>query len=128
MVRKRIPHTRGSDLTVTDMFCGAGGSSIGAVASGARLRMGPEPMGSGDRDARDQFPRCGPRLHGRQRDQPAAVPANGRPARIARVHKSSLAKGAKRKGLSQFDAFVPVTDDPRRRAQSRDDVGRAALR
>lgn len=27
------------DLTVTDLFCGAGGSSIGAEAMGARLRM-----------------------------------------------------------------------------------------
>ncbi len=28
------------DVTVTDLFCGAGGSSIGAEAAGARLRMG----------------------------------------------------------------------------------------
>jgi len=27
------------DITVTDLFCGAGGSSIGAEAAGARLRM-----------------------------------------------------------------------------------------
>lgn len=29
----------GYDLTVTDLFCGAGGSSIGAEAAGARLRI-----------------------------------------------------------------------------------------
>ena len=28
-----------SDLTVTDQFCGAGGSSIGAAAHGFRLRL-----------------------------------------------------------------------------------------
>jgi predicted RNA methylase len=27
------------DITVTDLFCGAGGSSIGAEAAGARLVM-----------------------------------------------------------------------------------------
>src|ERR1043165_8890542 len=28
-----------SDITVTDQFCGAGGSSIGAAAEGLRIRM-----------------------------------------------------------------------------------------
>jgi hypothetical protein len=28
-----------SDLTITDQFCGAGGSSIGAAAHGFRLRL-----------------------------------------------------------------------------------------
>lgn len=27
------------DLTVTDMFCGAGGSTTGAVAAGADVRL-----------------------------------------------------------------------------------------
>lgn len=31
---------RASDLTVTDQFCGAGGSSIGALAAGATIRLG----------------------------------------------------------------------------------------
>lgn len=31
---------KSSDLTVTDQFCGAGGSSIGAIAAGARLVLG----------------------------------------------------------------------------------------
>lgn len=35
-MRKR---TKGQDVSVTDLFCGAGGSSIGAEAAGARLVM-----------------------------------------------------------------------------------------
>ena len=30
---------RSSDITVTDMFCGAGGSSIGAHANGLNVRL-----------------------------------------------------------------------------------------
>lgn len=37
-----------SDITITDQFCGAGGSSIGATAAGARRIGKPEDLnGSG---------------------------------------------------------------------------------
>lgn len=35
----RSPRHRNSDITVTDQFCGAGGSSIGALKAGLRVRM-----------------------------------------------------------------------------------------
>lgn len=37
---KRTPRRKASQLTVTDLFCGAGGSSQGAELAGAVLRMG----------------------------------------------------------------------------------------
>lgn len=39
VTRTRARARRNSDLTVTDQFCGAGGSSIGAAAQGLRVRL-----------------------------------------------------------------------------------------
>lgn len=100
-------------LTVTDMFCGAGGSSIGAVrVPGIELRTGLNHWKRALETHELNFPDA---------DHDCTDISATDPRRYRRTNiliaspectNHSLAKGAKRKGLSQYDAFVAISEDP----------------
>lgn len=103
---------RGSDLTVTDMFCGAGGSSIGAEAGGATLRMGLNHWARAIETHALNFQHADHDCTDVSATNPRRYPRTDILLASPECTNHSLAKGAKRKGLSQYDAFVATTDDP----------------
>lgn len=105
--------SRDSGLTVTDMFCGAGGSSIGAVAvDGVRLRMGLNHWDRAIETHATNFPDADHDCTDISATNPRRYPRTDILIASPECTNHSLAKGAKRKGLSQYDAFVAQTDDP----------------
>src|SRR5688572_13168760 len=108
MTRRR----RSSDLTCTDMFCGAGGSSIGVVSAGARLVMGLNHWQRAIETHATNFPDALHDCTDISATNPRRYPRTDILWASPECTNHSLAKGAKRKGLSQYDAFVPITHDP----------------
>jgi DNA (cytosine-5)-methyltransferase 1 len=101
-----------SGLTLTDMFCGAGGSSIGATSAGAELRMALNHWDRAIETHATNFPHADHDCTDISATNPRRYPRTNMLAASPECTNHSLAKGAKRKGLSQFDAFLPITDDP----------------
>lgn len=102
---------KSSDLTVTDQFCGAGGSSIGVTRAGARLRMALNhwPLAiethntnfpDADHDCTD-ISACDPRRY------PSTDILITSPE--CRTHSPA---GGSRKSKPQRDLFVPLSEDP----------------
>jgi len=102
----------GSDLTVTDMFCGCGGSSIGAEEAGAKLRLGLNHWRRAIETHSTNFPHADHDCTDVSATDPRRYPRTDILLASPECTNHSLAKGAKRKGLSQYDAFIPITQDP----------------
>ena len=83
-----------ADLTLTDLFCGAGGSSTGAIAGPRRQRPdGREPLGAGGRDPQHQPPRRRPRLRRHVPGRPAPLPPHRHPVGLPGVHEPLPGQG-----------------------------------
>ena len=109
---------RNSDLTVTDMFCGAGGSSIGAHANGLNVRLAMNHWKRAIETHNTNFPETDHACTDIQACEPRAFYATDILVASPECTNHSLAKGVKRK-RSQIDAFTdatPKADEIRSRA------------
>lgn len=102
---------KASDVTVTDMFCGAGGSSIGAARTGARLRMAMNHWKLAIETHNTNFPTADHDCADISASDPRRYPSTNFLIASPECTNHSLAKGQKRK-LAQHDLFVPSADDP----------------
>lgn len=108
-----IAHRYPSDITVTDQFCGAGGSSLGAARKeGIRIRLALNHWKRAIATHNDNFPNA---------DHDCTDISAADPRRYYKTDilitspectNHSLAAGQKRKHADQSDLFVPTTDDP----------------
>jgi len=109
---------RPSDITVTDMFCGAGGSSIGAHANGLNVRLAMNHWKRAIETHNTNFPDTDHACTDIQACEPRAFYATDILVASPECTNHSLAKGVKRK-ISQIDAFTDATakaDEIRSRA------------
>jgi DNA (cytosine-5)-methyltransferase 1 len=109
---------RNSDITVTDMFCGAGGSSIGAHANGLNVRLAMNHWKRAIETHNTNFPDTDHACTDIQACEPRAFYSTDILVASPECTNHSLAKGVKRK-VSQIDAFTDATakaDEIRSRA------------
>jgi DNA (cytosine-5)-methyltransferase 1 len=101
-----------SYLTVTDQFCGAGGSSIGAVAAGAELKLALNHWKLAIETHNSNFPEA----HHECTDISACDPRRYLSTDILitspECTNHSLAKGKQRKWQQQLDMFGKLQVDP----------------
>lgn len=103
--------TKPSDLTITDLFCGAGGSSIGASQAGGRLRLGLNHWDLAIETHNTNFPDADHDCTDIQATDPRRYYSTQILIASPECTNHSLAKGQKRK-VHQRDLFVPQQDDP----------------
>ena len=117
------PRKRGwSDITVTDQFCGAGGSSIGAVKAGLRLRMAMNHWSLAVETHNTNFPNTDHDCCDVSAADPRRYPSTDILITSPECTTHSPA-GGNRRDRAQRDMFVPTADDPaaqRSRATMRD--------
>lgn len=107
-----------SDLTVTDMFCGAGGSSIGAHHVGLRVRLAMNHWKRAIETHNTNFPDTDHACTDIQACEPRAFYSTDILVASPECTNHSLAKGVKRK-RAQIDAFAdaaPKAEEIRSRA------------
>lgn len=108
-----------SYLTVTDQFCGAGGSSIGAVSAGAELRMALNHWSLAVETHNTNFPKADHDCVDISACDPRRYPSTDILITSPECTNHSLSKGRKRKNLLQkdfFDANKISPDEERSRA------------
>lgn len=103
---------KGSVVTATDMFCGAGGSSVGLTQAGIELKIGLNHWDRAIETHSTNFPKayhecadinqCNPRRY----DETHILVAS------PECTNHSLAKGARRRALAQKDFFKDGKIDP----------------
>lgn len=97
-----------SGFTVTDQFCGCGGSSSGAAAvPGVRVRMALNHWKLAIETHNTNFPDTDHDCTDVQACDPRRYPSTNILITSPECTNHSLAKGKKRKGLGQEDLFVP---------------------
>jgi DNA (cytosine-5)-methyltransferase 1 len=101
-----MSNRKGSSLTATDLFCGAGGSTIGAVQRGIDVRIAVNHWDRAIESHSANFP-------GIEHDTADISMVDPRRYRATNIliaspecTNHSLAKGHRRKGLTQGDLFV----------------------
>jgi DNA (cytosine-5)-methyltransferase 1 len=102
---------RTSDLSVTDMFCGAGGSSLGAHANGLNVRLAMNHWKRAIETHNTNFPDTDHACTDIQACEPRAFYATDILVASPECTNHSLAKGVKRK-RAQIDAFDSVVAKP----------------
>ena len=102
---------KASDLTVTDQFCGAGGSSIGATAAGARLRMALNHWDLAVETHNTNFPDADHDCTDISATDPRRYPATDVLITSPECTTHSPAGGSRR-SKPQRDLFIPASDDP----------------
>lgn len=102
---------KASDLTVTDQFCGAGGSSIGATAAGARLRMALNHWQLAIDTHQQNFPDADHDCADISATDPRRYPATDVLITSPECTTHSPAGGSRR-SKPQRDLFIPASDDP----------------
>lgn len=100
-----------SDLTCTDLFCGAGGSSVGAAQAGARLRMALNHWDLAIETHNSNFPDADHDCTDISATDPRRYPSTHILIASPECTNHSLAKGKKRK-RHQREIFVPAEEDP----------------
>lgn len=100
-----------SDLTCTDLFCGAGGSSLGASQAGASLRMALNHWTLAIETHNTNFPDADHDCTDISATDPRRYPSTQILIASPECTNHSLAKGKKRK-VGQRDLFVPPSEDP----------------
>ena len=98
-------------ITVTDQFCGAGGSSIGAVSSGAELRLALNHWRLAVETHNTNFPDAAHDCTDISACDPRRYPSTDILITSPECTNHSLANG-KRKPSRQFDMFNPHAIDP----------------
>jgi len=100
-----------SYITVTDQFCGAGGSSIGAVKAGAELRLALNHWRLAVDTHNTNFPNAAHDCTDISACDPRRYPSTDILITSPECTNHSLANG-KRKPSKQFDMFNPQAVDP----------------
>jgi DNA (cytosine-5)-methyltransferase 1 len=101
-----------SYLTVTDQFCGAGGSSIGAKKAGAELRMALNHWKLAVETHNTNFPNADHDCVDISACDPRRYPSTDILITSPECTNHSLANGRKRKGMNQNDLFDKNKIDP----------------
>lgn len=101
-----------SYLTCTDQFCGAGGSSIGAVAAGVELLMAMNHWKLAIETHSSNFPGAAHDCADMSATNPRRYPATDILITSPECTNHSLAKGKKRKSSPQLDMFGRAAVDP----------------
>lgn len=104
------PHT--SYVTVTDQFCGAGGSSIGAVGAGAELRLALNHWPLAIETHNTNFPDADHDCTDISACDPRRYPSTDILLTSPECTNHSLAKGKMRKWAAQLDMFGKMQIDP----------------
>lgn len=102
---------KNSYLTVTDQFCGAGGSSIGAVAAGVELKLAMNHWQLAIETHNSNFPNALHDCADMSATNPRRYPATDILITSPECTNHSLAKGKKRKTSPQLDMFGKPTVD-----------------
>lgn len=105
-------YSKASDITVTDQFCGAGGSSLGAARHGVRIRLALNHWQRAIETHNTNFPDTDHDCTDVSAADPRRYYATDILITSPECTNHSLAQGQKRKHASQEDLFVPTTDDP----------------
>lgn len=103
---------KNSYLTVTDQFCGAGGSSIGAVAAGIELKLAMNHWALAIETHNSNFPDAYHDCADMSAVNPRRYPATDILITSPECTNHSLAKGKKRKSSAQLSMFGKATIDP----------------
>lgn len=103
---------RTSSVTVTDQFCGAGGSSIGATAAGAELRLALNHWPLAIQTHNTNFPDAAHDCTDVSACDPRRYPATDILITSPECTNHSLAKGKMRKWRAQLNMFGRLELDP----------------
>lgn len=103
---------KNSFLTVTDQFCGAGGSSIGATTAGVELKLALNHWQLAIETHNSNFPNALHDCADMSAVNPRRYPATDILITSPECTNHSLAKGKKRKTSAQMDMFGKATVDP----------------
>jgi DNA (cytosine-5)-methyltransferase 1 len=105
---------RPSDITVTDMFCGAGGSTTGAVYAGAQVQLAINHWNIAIETHNSNYPDTTHVLTDISRTDPWRFPSTTILIASPECVNHSLAKGCKRRGFAQLplDNFGEKGYDP----------------
>jgi DNA (cytosine-5)-methyltransferase 1 len=98
--------------TCTDIFCGAGGSSQGAINSGCEVRMAMNHWPLAVETHSTNFPRTDHDCADISGSDPRRYPNTDILVASPECTNHSLSKGKKRKNLGQLDLFNPQIVDP----------------
>jgi DNA (cytosine-5)-methyltransferase 1 len=101
-----------SYVSVTDQFCGAGGSSIGATAAGAELRLALNHWKLAIETHNSNFPDADHDCTDISACDPRRYPSTDILITSPECTNHSLAKGKVRKMQAQVDMFGPLKLDP----------------
>lgn len=101
-----------SYVTVTDQFCGAGGSSIGATSAGAELRLALNHWRLAIETHNSNFPNADHDCTDISACDPRRYPSTDILITSPECTNHSLAKGKVRKMQAQVDMFGPLKLDP----------------
>lgn len=101
-----------SYVTVTDQFCGAGGSSLGAVAAGAELRLALNHWPLAIETHNSNFPDADHDCTDVSACDPRRYPSTDILITSPECTNHSLAKGKVRKMQAQLELFGTLTLDP----------------
>jgi DNA (cytosine-5)-methyltransferase 1 len=101
-----------SFLTVTNQFCGAGGSSIGAVAAGAQLSLALNHWKLAIETHNTNFPDAAHDCTDISACDPRRYPSTDILITSPECTNHSLAKGKKRKDQAQLELWKPTEYDP----------------
>lgn len=101
-----------SYLTATDMFCGAGGSSQGAIKGGAQVVMAMNHWPLAVETHNTNFPETDHDCADISGSDPRRYPSTDLLICSPECTNHSLSKGKKRKNLGQLDLFNPQVIDP----------------
>lgn len=104
--------SRTSYVTVTDQFCGAGGSSLGAASAGAEIRLALNHWPLAIQTHNTNFPNTDHDCTDVSACDPRRYPATDILITSPECTNHSLAKGKIRKWQSQVDMFGKLTLDP----------------
>lgn len=103
---------KNSYITVTDQFCGAGGSSIGATAAGVELKLAMNHWQLAIETHSSNFPDALHDCADMSATNPRRYPATDILITSPECTNHSLAKGKKRKTSPQLSMFGEATVDP----------------
>lgn len=103
---------KSSTITVTDMFCGAGGSSTGAVNAGASVQLAINHWARAIETHNTNHPNTTHVLTDITRADPWRYPATTILVASPECTNHTLAKGKQRRGLAQMSLFGETTYDP----------------
>lgn len=101
-----------SYLTVTDQFCGAGGSSLGAAAAGLEIRMAMNHWALAVETHNTNFPDADHDCADISASDPRRYPSTDLLITSPECTTHSPAGGNKHKRSSQRDLFIPTELDP----------------